>query len=108
MVIVLLTHEALTPTGKPLAPLIPSLLIPVAPVVAMVIGGSAELIHNVGLDDGVPAVIFGVIAIVPDVGVLEQTGTPDALANTEYVPAIEALKLATLPGLDAPTGTVHA
>ena len=33
MVIVLAAHVALTPAGKPLAPLTPALLIPVAPVV---------------------------------------------------------------------------
>ncbi len=59
MVIVLLAHEALTPAGKPLTPLIPALLIPVAPVVAMVIGVRAVLTHNVGLALGVAAVFAG-------------------------------------------------
>ena len=42
MVIVLPDHDALTPAGKPLAPLTPSLLIPVAPVVVnWIVGLSA-------------------------------------------------------------------
>jgi hypothetical protein len=42
MLIVLLAHDALTPAGKPLAPLIPALLIPVAPVVVnWIVGLSA-------------------------------------------------------------------
>jgi hypothetical protein len=63
MVIVLLAHEALTPAGKPLAPLIPALLIPVAPVVAMVIGVRAIFVQSVGLDDGALAVLRGVTTI---------------------------------------------
>ncbi len=59
MLIVLLAHDALTPAGKPLAPLIPALLIPVAPVVAMVIGVKAVLIQSVGLALGVAAVLTG-------------------------------------------------
>ena len=61
MVIVLLAHTAVTPAGKFVgAP------IPVAPVVAMVITGEiAVLMHSVGLDEGVPAVLFGVTVIVP-------------------------------------------
>jgi hypothetical protein len=42
MVIVLPAHDALTPAGKPLAPLTPALLIPVAPVVVnWIVGLSA-------------------------------------------------------------------
>ena len=66
MVIVLPAHEALTPAGKPLAPLTPALLIPVAPVVAMVIGVRAVLTHNVGLALGVAAVLRGFIVIVSE------------------------------------------
>ena len=65
IVIVLLAHDALTPAGKPLAPLIPALLMPVAPVVVCVILVSAVLIHSVGLLDAAPAVLFGVTVIVP-------------------------------------------
>jgi hypothetical protein len=65
IVIVLLAHVALTPAGKPLAPLTPALLMPVAPVVVCVILVSAVLIHSVGLLDATPAVLFGVTIIVP-------------------------------------------
>ena len=54
-----------TPAGKPLAPETPSLEMPVAPVVAIVIFVSKVLIQSVGLDDGTPAVLFGVTVIVP-------------------------------------------
>ena len=58
-------HVAETPPGKPLAPATPSLLMPVAPVVVWVIAVNAVLIHNVGVDDGAPAVLAGVTVIVP-------------------------------------------
>ena len=58
-------HVAETPPGKPLAPATPSLLMPVAPVVVWVIAVNAVLIHNVGVDDGAPAVLAGVTMIVP-------------------------------------------
>ena len=57
------TFEAqvgVTPAGSPVA--VP---IPVAPVVVRVIAVSAVLIHNVGLEDAVPAVLAGVTVIVP-------------------------------------------
>ena len=59
--IVLDAHAAVTPAGNPVdAPM------PVAPVVAIVISGvNAILIHNVGDDDGVAAVIIEVTVIVP-------------------------------------------
>jgi hypothetical protein len=38
---------------------------PVAPVVAMVIFVSGELIQSVGVDDGVPAVFAAVTLMVP-------------------------------------------
>jgi hypothetical protein len=38
---------------------------PVAPVVACVIGVSAVLIHRVGVEEATPAVISGVTVIVP-------------------------------------------
>ena len=59
IVITLAAHEAVTPTGSPVG--VP---IPVAPVVAMVIGVSAVLIQSVGVDDGIPAVLGGVMLIV--------------------------------------------
>ena len=48
-----------------MAPATPSFEMPVAPVVAIVIFVSKVLIHNVGVDDGTPAVLFGVTMIVP-------------------------------------------
>jgi hypothetical protein len=48
-----------TPAGSPVA--VP---IPVAPVVVWVIAVSAVLIHNVGLEDAVPAVLVGVTVFV--------------------------------------------
>ena len=54
-------HEALTPVGNPVAA-----PIPVAPVVAIVIFGESNvLIHNVGEEDGLAAVLFGDTVIVP-------------------------------------------
>ena len=44
-------HEALTPPGNPFAPATPSLLIPVAPVVACVVFVNAVFIHKVGVLD---------------------------------------------------------
>ena len=60
IVIVLLAQAAVTPVGKPVA--VP---IPVAPVVACVILVKAVLIHNVGVDEAAPAVLFGVTVMVP-------------------------------------------
>ena len=64
MVMVLVTRLADTPAGKPLAPDIPSLLMPVAPVAVCVMLVSAELIHTVGVDDAAP-VLFSETVIVP-------------------------------------------
>ena len=58
-------HDALTPAGKPLAPLTPALLMPVAPVVVRVILVKAVLIQSVGLLDAVPAVFTAVTVMVP-------------------------------------------
>ena len=60
MVIVLGAQAALTPAGKPVGT-----PMPVAPVVAIVIGINAVLIHSVGFEDGGPAVLSGVTVIVP-------------------------------------------
>ena len=65
MVIVLVAQCADTPAGKPLAPATPSLDIPVAPVVAIVILVNAVLIQSVGVDEGAPAVLLAVTVIVP-------------------------------------------
>jgi hypothetical protein len=72
IVIVLLAHDALTPAGKPLAPLTPAPLMPVAPVVVCVIFVKAVLIHKVGLLEAAPAVLFGVTVIVPVALILPQ------------------------------------
>ena len=60
MVIRLAAQAAVTPEGNPVgAP------IPVAPVVAIVMFVIRVLIHKVGVDEGAPAVLFGVTVIVP-------------------------------------------
>ena len=56
---------ALTPAGRPLAPETPSLLMPVAPVVARVMLAKAVLIHKVGVLDAAPTVLSAVTVIVP-------------------------------------------
>ena len=56
---------ALVPSGKPLALSVPSLLIPIAPVVAWVIFVNAVLIHNVGELDATPNVLEVITIIVP-------------------------------------------
>ena len=57
IVIVLAAQCADTPAGNPFAPETPSLDMPVAPVVAIVMAGAmAVLAQTVGFDDGVPAV----------------------------------------------------
>ena len=53
-------HDAVTPAGRPVG--VP---IPVAPVVVCVIAVRGVLIHNVGVEDAVPAVLSGVTVIVP-------------------------------------------
>ena len=72
IVIVSLAHDALTPAGKPLAPLIPALLMPVAPVVVCVIFVNAVLIQSVGVGDAAPAVLFGVTVTSTLVAVFEH------------------------------------
>jgi len=73
-------HDAVTPAGKPVAA-----PMPVAPVVAIVIGVSAVFRQSVGEDEGVPAVLSGVTvtvvvtggpAHVPSVGVIVYTTVP--------------------------------
>jgi hypothetical protein len=57
-------HVAETPAGKPFAPDTPAFEIPVAPVVVIVMFVSTVLMHKVGVEEGVPAVLFGVTVIV--------------------------------------------
>jgi len=65
IVIVLEAHVAETPAGNPLAPDTPLLVIPVAPVVAIVmLGEMGVFMHTDGDDDGVPAVFICTV-IVP-------------------------------------------
>ena len=79
MVITLPAQCADTPAGKLLAPDTPSLEIPVAPVVAIVILVSAVLIQRVGVEEGAPAVLFGVtVTTVAAEGALWH---PDALVT---------------------------
>ena len=49
---------------------------------------------------------FGFTVKVPDP--LPVHADPTSVITTEYVPAVVAEKLATLPGLGTPPGTVHA
>ncbi len=60
IVIVLDAHDAVTPAGSPVA--VP---IPVAPVVVCVIAVRAVLIHRVGVEEAVPAVLSGVTVMLP-------------------------------------------
>jgi hypothetical protein len=53
-------QDAVTPAGNPVA--VP---MPVAPVVLCVIFVNAVLIHNVGVLDAAPTVLFEVTVIVP-------------------------------------------
>lgn len=60
-------NEALTPAGKPFAPLTPELLIPVAPVVVWVMLGLSEVFtHNVGVEEAALAVFNAVMAILAE------------------------------------------
>ncbi len=65
IVIVFDDQVADTPAGKLFAPATPSLDMPVAPVVVIVMAVSAVLMHSVGVDEGLPAVLSGVTVIVP-------------------------------------------
>ena len=65
IVIVFAAQCAFTPAGSPFAPVILSFDMPVAPVVAIVMLVSKVLIQRVGVDEGAPAVLFGVTVIVP-------------------------------------------
>ena len=55
-----------------MAPEIPALEIPVAPVIAWVILVRGVLIHNVGLVDAAPTVLASVTVIVPVAFTLPQ------------------------------------
>ena len=67
MVIRLAAQAAVTPEGNPVgAP------IPVAPVVVCVMFVIRVLIHNVGVEEGAPAVLFAVTVIVPVALILPQ------------------------------------
>ena len=72
MVIVFDAQVALTPAGNPLAPVTPSLEMPVAMVVAIVMLVNAVLIQSVGVLDGAAAVLFGVTVMVPVALMLPQ------------------------------------
>ena len=67
IVMVFDAKAAVTPAGNPIG--VP---IPVAPVVAWVILVKGVLIHNVGVDEGAAAVLFGVTVIVPVAFALPQ------------------------------------
>ena len=65
IVIVLPAKPAVTPDGKPVAA-----PIPVAPVVVWVIFVSTVLIHNAGVDEGEPAVLFGFTVTVAELEII--------------------------------------
>ena len=61
--------------------------------------------HTVGL---FTVTVGGVVMVtVPLAELLAQLGVPVVDTTTEYEPAVEVVKLATLPGLVTPLGTVH-
>ena len=60
MVIVLVSHVAVTPVGSPVAT-----PMPIAPVVVCVMLVNAVFIQSEGVLDAVPAVLFAVTVIVP-------------------------------------------
>ena len=63
----LAAQAAVTPAGNPVAA-----PIPVAPVVVIVTGVNAVLIHSVGDEDATPAVLIPVTVIVPVAFILPQ------------------------------------
>ena len=67
IVTVLEAQAAVTPAGRPVG--VP---IPVAPVVVCVIAVKAVLMHRVGVEEAVPAVLSGVTVIVPVAFTLPQ------------------------------------
>ena len=67
IVTVLEDQDAVTPAGRPVG--VP---IPVAPVVIYVIAVKAVLMHSVGVEEAVPAVLSGVTVIVPVADTLPQ------------------------------------
>ncbi len=60
IVMVLAAQDAVTPAGRPVAE-----PMPVAPVVVCVIAVSAVLMHRVGVEDAVPAVLSSMTVMVP-------------------------------------------
>ena len=72
MVITFDAHVALTPAGRPFAPDTPLLVMPVAPVVAIVMLVNAVLIQSVGVLDAAAAVLLGVTVMVPVAFTLPQ------------------------------------
>ena len=60
MVITFAAQAALTPAGRPVAA-----PMPVAPVVVWVMLVSAVLMHNVGVEEAAPTVLFADTVIVP-------------------------------------------
>ena len=67
IVTVLEDQDAVTPAGRPVA--VP---IPVAPVVTCVIAVKAVLMHRVGVEEAVPAVLSGATVMVPVAFALPQ------------------------------------
>ena len=69
MVIVLDAQEADTPAGKSVA--VP---MPVAPVVVCVMAVKAVLMQSVGVEEGEPAVLLGIIVTVNAIPLLSHPG----------------------------------
>jgi hypothetical protein len=65
MVIVFNAQCAFTPAGKPLAPAMLSLVIPVAPVVVCVMAVNTVLIHKIGVAEAAVTVMFAFTVMVP-------------------------------------------
>src|SRR5260221_3062376 len=86
MVMVFDAHVADTPAGNPFAPDTPLFDIPVAPVVTIVILANAVLIHNVGVDDGAPNVLFGVTVSTAGFEIVCGQVPLVLLITTSYVP----------------------
>ena len=98
MVMVLVAQCADAPAGKPLTPVdIPSLEIPVAPVVACVKLVKDVLIHKVGVEEPDPAVFKHKYSQAPIVGVTARTvpsywvvGIPEPVTPANEVPGLKS------------------
>ena len=86
IVIVFDDHAAVTPGGNPVG--VP---MPVAPVVVLVIGVNAVLIHRVGLEDGRPTDCIGCVGLHSQLPVL-----PDRTKLTNVPSLFDELRLSLI------------